>query len=162
MNVGEAARASGVSAKMIRYYESIGVVARAARATNGYRRYTEADVHTLRFVRRARSLGFPIEVIRRLVALWRDPRRSSAEVKRLAQAHLVELQHKIAALQSMAQALQHLVGHCRGDHRPECPIIDDLVGSERSPGTRRHAAPGRCASHPAAARRTANANGGGI
>ncbi len=154
MNVGEAARASGISAKMIRYYESIGVVARATRATNGYRRYTEADVHTLRFIRRARSLGFPIEVIRRLVALWRDPHRSSADVKRLAQAHLVELQHKIAELQSMALALQHLVGHCRGDHRPECPIIDDLVGGGRSPGRR--------ASHRAAARRTANANGGGI
>jgi len=160
MNVGEAARASGVSAKMIRYYESIGVIARVARATNGYRRYTETDVHTLRFVRRARSLGFPIEVIRRLVALWRDPRRSSADVKRLAQAHLVELQHKIAELQSMTQALQHLVGHCRGDHRPECPIIDDLVGGERSPGTRRNAALGRRASHQAAARRATN--GGGI
>ncbi len=136
MNVGQAARASGVSAKMIRYYESIGVVARVARATNGYRRYTEADVHMLRFVRRARGLGFPVAAVRRLVALWRDPRRSSADVKRLAQAQLAELERKIAELQSMARALRHLVGHCHGDHRPDCPILDDLIGTERPVGRR--------------------------
>lgn len=131
MNIGTAARASGVSPKMIRYYEDIGVISPASRRTNGYRSYTESDVHTLRFVKRARGLGFPVEQIRRLVALWRDPRRSSGEVKRIALAHIAELEHKIAELQSIAQALQHLAGHCRGDHRPDCPIIDGLVEPER-------------------------------
>lgn len=139
MNIGAAARASGVSAKMIRYYEDIGVIAPASRRSNGYRAYTEADVHTLRFIKRARGLGFPVEQIRRLVALWRDPRRSSAEVKCIAAAHIAELEHKIAELQSIAQVLKHLAGHCRGDHRPECPILDGLVEPEASchaPSTR--------------------------
>lgn len=136
MNIGSAARASGVSAKMIRYYEDIGVISQASRRTNGYRAYTDADVHTLRFIKRARGLGFPVEQIRRLVALWRDPRRSSAEVKRIALAHISELEYKIAELQSIAQALQHFAGHCRGDHRPECPILDGLVQPEESSHTR--------------------------
>ncbi len=132
MNIGSAARASSVSAKMIRYYEGIGVISRASRRANGYRAYTDADVHTLRFIKRARSLGFPVEQIRQLVALWRDPRRSSAKVKRIALAHITELEHKIAELRSMTQALKHLAAHCRGDHRPECPILDGLVQPEES------------------------------
>jgi Cu(I)-responsive transcriptional regulator len=135
MNIGTAARASGVSAKMIRYYEDIGVISSPSRRANGYRAYTDADVHTLRFVKRARGLGFSVEQIRRLVALWRDPRRSSAEVKRIALAHISELEHKIVELQSIAQALQHLAGHCRGDHRPECPILDGLVEAEACHGS---------------------------
>lgn len=149
MNIGSAARASGVSAKMIRYYEDIGVVSSASRRPNGYRVYTDADVHTLRFIKRARDLGFPVEVVRRLVALWRDPRRSSAEVKRLAQAHLAELERKLVELRSMARALRHLVAHCRGDHRPDCPILDDLGSRERTPGARR-------AGRPMAGRPSAN------
>lgn len=142
MNIGAAARASGVSAKMIRYYEDIGVVSPASRRANGYRAYTDADVHTLRFIKRARGLGFSVEQIRRLVALWRDPRRSSAEVKRIALAHIAELEFKIAELRSIAQALEHLAGHCRGDHRPECPILDGLIGPEpcHSPSGRRERA----------------------
>ena len=126
MNIGEAAQGSGVSAKMIRYYEEIGLIGRAARKANGYRRYTDAEVHTLRFVKRARSLGFSVEQVARLVALWRNPRRSSAEVKRIALAHIAALEQKIAELQSIAQALKHLAGHCHGDHRPECPILEGL------------------------------------
>lgn len=130
MNIGKAARASGVSAKMIRYYESIGVVPKAARSGNGYRVYTNKEVNTLRFVRRARSLGFSVEQIERLVMLWRDKRRTSAEVKRIALAHVRELQDKIAELQSMSRTLEHLAAHCHGDERPDCPIIDDLAGRE--------------------------------
>lgn len=130
MNIGEAAHASGVSAKMVRYYESIGLMAPAARAANRYRAYSDADVHTLRFIRRARDLGFSIEQIRRLVGLWRDAHRSSAEVKAIALEHIAGLERKIVELQSMAAALEALVSHCHGDHRPECPILDDLGGRE--------------------------------
>ena len=130
MNIGQAAAASGVSAKMIRYYESIGVVARSRREANGYRVYSEADVHTLRFVRRARDLGFSIEQIRRLVGLWRNPRRSSAEVKAIALEHVAGLKRKIAELESMTVALERLARHCHGDQRPECPILEDLEGEK--------------------------------
>jgi Cu(I)-responsive transcriptional regulator len=126
MNIGQAAAASGVSAKMIRYYERIGLVARPRREANGYRVYTDADVHTLRFIRRARDLGFSIEQIRRLVGLWRNPRRSSAEVKAIALEHVAGLKRKIAELESMAGALERLARHCHGDQRPECPILEDL------------------------------------
>lgn len=132
MNIGKTARASGVSAKMIRYYESIGLIPAAARRENGYRVYTAADVLTLRFIKRARNLGFSVEQIQKLVALWQDRQRSSAEVKGIVLGHVAELEHKIAELQSMSQALQHLADHCHGDRRPECPIIDDLAGAERS------------------------------
>lgn len=131
MNIGQAAASSGVSAKMIRYYEIIGLLPKVGRNANGYRRYTDVEMHTLRFIGRARRLGFPIEQVRRLLALWRNPRRASGDVKRIAQAHVAELQHKIAELQSIVQALQHLAGHCHGDHRPECPILDGLL--ERDP-----------------------------
>lgn len=132
MKVSEAAKVSGVSAKMIRYYEAIGIMLRAPREANGYRVYTQADVHTLCFIRRARDLGFSIEQIRRLVGLWRDARRSSAEVKKIALAHVLELKQKIGELQSMVSALERLASDCHGDRRPECPILDDLSGSEHA------------------------------
>jgi MerR family copper efflux transcriptional regulator len=131
VNIGQAARASGVSAKMIRYYESIGLIPPALRSGNGYRVYSAADVHTLGFVRRARRLGFSVEQIERLVALWRDHDRSSGEVKRIALGHVEELQRRIAELEAMARTLRHLAEHCHGDHRPDCPIIDDLAGTDR-------------------------------
>ena len=127
MNIGEASRASGVSAKMIRYYEEVGLVAPAARSPAGYRRYAEADVQTLRFLRRARSLGFSVVQMRELLALWRDENRASADVKRLALAHAAALEHKAQAIAEMSQALRHLADRCDGDHRPGCPIIDELA-----------------------------------
>lgn len=133
MNIGEAAQASGVSAKMIRYYESIGLIPPAARSDAGYRHYTSREVHTLRFIRRARDLGFSIEAITRLLALWRDRARNSAEVKRVALDHVAELKHKIIELQQMVGTLEHLAHHCHGDNRPECPIIDELAASTEVP-----------------------------
>lgn len=130
MSVGDAARASGVSAKMIRYYEEIGLLAPPARGDNGYRYFSQQDVHTLTFIRRARTLGFSTEQIRRLVALWQDRERPSAEVKRIAQAHIDELDHKIEATRAMRDTLQHLAEHCRGDQRPDCPIINELAGKQ--------------------------------
>lgn len=128
LNIGQAARASGVSAKLIRYYEDSGLVPPAARRANGYRAYTETDVHSLRFIKRARDLGFSMEQIGRLLALWRDRNRASGEVKRIALDHIAELERKIAALQDMRRTLRHLADHCHGDLRPDCPIIDDLAG----------------------------------
>lgn len=126
MNIGEAAAASGVSAKLIRYYESIGLVPKATRTEAGYRVYTDTEVHLLRFIKRARTLGFSIERIQLLVSLWRNKRRSSAEVKRIALEHVGELKAKIAELQAMKDTLQELADTCHGDHRPECPILHDL------------------------------------
>ncbi len=125
--IGEAARASGVSAKMIRHYESIGLLPKAQRTEAGYRFYDATEVHALRFIHRARSLGFPLETIRQLLALWRDRRRSSATVKKLAMAHVSDLETKIAEMQSMVQTLKHLAHHCHGDERPDCPILEDLA-----------------------------------
>jgi MerR family transcriptional regulator, copper efflux regulator len=125
MNIGEAAKASGASAKMIRYYESIGLIPRARRTEAGYRVYADADVNTLRFIHRAREFGFPIERIRLLVSLWRD-RRPSSEVKRVALEHGRELRRRIEELGAMADALQELADKCEGDHRPECPILRDF------------------------------------
>jgi len=130
MNIGEAANASGVSAKMIRYYESIGLMPTAQRSENGYRVYTGNDVHTLRFIKRARALGFSVSQIEHLVALWHDRNRSSAEVKRIALEHAVALERKIAELQAMSRTLNHLARTCHGDGRPDCPIIDDLAGAD--------------------------------
>jgi MerR family copper efflux transcriptional regulator len=127
MNIGEAAKASGASAKMIRYYESIGLIPRAGRTEAGYRVYTDTDVNTLRFIHRAREFGFPIERIRLLVSLWRGMRPSS-EVKRIATEHGRELRRKIEELAAMADALKELADQCEGDHRPECPILRDLEG----------------------------------
>ncbi|OWT79893.1 MULTISPECIES: Cu(I)-responsive transcriptional regulator [unclassified Achromobacter] len=126
MNIGQAATATGISAKMIRYYEGIGLIDAAGRTEAGYRVYSEHDLHTLRFIRRARDLGFSIEVMRDLLALWRDRGRASADVKRIALEHVAELERKAAALRQMADTLQHLAAHCHGDQRPDCPIIDEL------------------------------------
>jgi Cu(I)-responsive transcriptional regulator len=126
MNIGEAAHASGVSAKMIRYYEDIGLTGPAQRTEAGYRVYDDNAVHTLRFIRRARDLGFSVEQMRGLLALWKDRRRASADVKRIALQHVRELEQKAAELQQMAATLQHLAAHCHGDARPECPIIEGL------------------------------------
>ncbi|MDY0882125.1 Cu(I)-responsive transcriptional regulator [Dongia soli] len=130
--IGEAARASGVSAKMIRHYESIGLLPKVQRTGAGYRLYDENEVHALRFIHRARSLGFPLETIRQLLALWRDRRRSSATVKKLATAHVADLEAKIAEMQSMVKTLKHLAHHCHGDDRPDCPILEDLAGSDEA------------------------------
>lgn len=127
MTIGQAAKSSAVSAKMIRHYESIGLLPKAQRTESGYRLYDGNDVHTLRFIQRARSLGFPLETIRTLLALWRNRRRSSAQVKELALHHVDDLERKIAEMQAMARTLKHLAHHCHGDDRPECPILDDLA-----------------------------------
>jgi MerR family transcriptional regulator, copper efflux regulator len=126
LNIGQASQASGVSAKMMRYYESIQLIPAPARSESNYRHYTPNDVHTLRFVRRARDLGFTVEEITRLLDLWRDRSRASADVKRVALDHVATLKNKIAELQGMVVTLEHLASHCRGDTRPECPIMDDL------------------------------------
>lgn len=130
VNIGQASRASGVSAKMIRYYEQTGLIPRADRTASGYRDYSEADVHVLRFIRRARDLGFSVADIGELLGLWRDDSRQSSEVKRLAQGHIEELKRKIRALQDMTQTLTTLVNACQGDHRPNCPIIERLESDE--------------------------------
>lgn len=127
MNIGEAARRSGVSAKMIRWYEARGLLPPAERSEAGYRHYTEADVHTLRFVRRARDLGFTVDGIAELLALWGDRSRRSAEVKALATGHIAELRRRIAELEGMVDTLSHLAQACHGDARPECPILADLA-----------------------------------
>ncbi len=127
MNIGKAAAASGVSAKMIRYYESIGLIPEALRTEAGYRDYSGNDVQTLRFIRRARDLGFSVEQMNELVALWRDRGRASADVKSLALEHVAELERKARELQEMSRALTHLAENCQGDARPECPIITGLA-----------------------------------
>lgn len=126
MNIGAAAKASGVSAKMIRYYEEIGLIDPAARTDAGYRVYTEKEIHTLRFIRRARDLGFSVDEIADLLALWRDRSRRSADVKRLALNHIAALERKIAELEAMAATLRHLASCCAGDDRPDCPILEDI------------------------------------
>ena len=132
MNIGQASNASGVSAKMIRYYESIGLISEAERSASGYRHYQEADVHTLRFIGRARDLGFSVDQISELLALWRDRSRASAQVKDLALRHVAGLRRKIAELQAMARTLSTLAEHCEGDHRPDCPILDEFAGRKKA------------------------------
>ncbi|MCX8476340.1 MAG: Cu(I)-responsive transcriptional regulator [Sphingomonas sp.] len=127
MNIGQASQASGVSQRMIRHYEKIGLIPRAARRDSGYRDYSEADLHQLRFIANARDLGFPIEEIGKLLDLWRDRGRSSAEVKALATARAEELQRKAQALEAMRRTLLDLAGRCQGDARPDCPILDSLA-----------------------------------
>jgi Cu(I)-responsive transcriptional regulator len=129
MNIGEAAQESGVSAKAIRYYESVGLIPRALRNQSGYRHYGDTEVHTLRFIRRARNLGFSVEETDALLALWRNRRRSSALVKALALKHVAALDAKAAELMAMSRTLKHLADHCSGDDRPECPILDDIAAS---------------------------------
>lgn len=125
-SIGRAAELSGVTAKMIRHYESLELIPKAARTLGDYRVYTAGDIHTLRFIRRARGLGFSMDEIGTLLGLWRNQRRASKEVKRLALKHIAELDHKIEELQSVRAALADLAAHCHGDARPECPILDDL------------------------------------
>lgn len=134
MNIGEASKASGISAKMIRYYESISLVPRAGRTGSGYRDYGAADVHRLRFIRRARDLGFSFEQVRELLKLWSDRKRSSASVKKLALVHIEELEVRAQELDVMIKTLRDLAQACGGDQRPDCPIIDDLEagGSRRA------------------------------
>lgn len=131
MNIGTVAERSGVPPKSIRYYESIGLISPAERRSNGYRSYSPADMQTLAFIRRARSLGFPVEEVRDLLDLWRDRSRKSAAVKALAAEHIEALDRKIEALRAMRKALADLVRQCRGDSRPDCPILDDLEDGTR-------------------------------
>lgn len=127
MNIGQASKASGVSAKMIRHYESVGLFPEARRTEAGYRQYFDKEIGTLRFIRSARDLGFSIEQIRALLGLWQDQGRPSREVKALAQAHIDELDAKLRDMQAMKATLEHLVHCCHGDDRPDCPIIDRLA-----------------------------------
>ena len=129
MNISQAAAASGVSAKMIRHYEAIGLVHKPKRTSANYRTYAESDVHVLRFVRAARDLGFGMREIGELLDLWRDRRRPSRKVKALVTAHLRELERRIADLQAMKSTLEQLAHHCHGDERPDCPILERLGGS---------------------------------
>jgi Cu(I)-responsive transcriptional regulator len=134
MNIGEASKASGVSAKMIRYYEEIELIPHAARTDSGYRAYTPSDVHRLRFIRRARDLGFPVGEIVELLGLWGDRSRKSADVKRLAQAHIADLEERIRNLRQMVDTLQALSDCCAGDERPDCPILATLEDEEEEQG----------------------------
>jgi Cu(I)-responsive transcriptional regulator len=127
LNIGDAASAAGVSAKMIRHYEDIGLIPKAPRTVSGYRKYSQNEVHVLRFIRQARSLGFSIKQIGELLGLWQNSRRSSSTVKRLALEHIGELEEKIREMQAMKATLERLARHCHGDDRPECPIIDELA-----------------------------------
>jgi Cu(I)-responsive transcriptional regulator len=137
MNISDAARECGLPAKTIRYYEEIGLVS-PGRLANGYRDYSDRDLHKLRFLQRSRSLGFSVEDCRTLLSLYEDRHRASGDVKRVARAHLDEIDRKIAELKSLQETLQHLVSQCQGDDRPDCPIIDDLAGSGGACG---HCAP---------------------
>lgn len=125
-NIGEAAKASGVSAKMIRHYESIGLIEAARRTDAGYRLYSERDLQVLQFIHRSRVLGFSLEQIRVLLALWQDKQRASKDVRAMARQHIAELDEKIAAMQAMRRTLEQLATKCHGDDRPDCPILDDL------------------------------------
>lgn len=127
MNIGQAAGETGVSAKMIRYYESIDLIQPGKRSSAGYRTYSENDLHTLRFIRRARKLGFSLEQIRDLLSLWQDAERASADVKAIAKAHVADLETRILELTDMRDTLSHLAQACTGDHRPDCPILQNLA-----------------------------------
>jgi MerR family copper efflux transcriptional regulator len=151
MNIGEAAAASGISAKMLRYYESIELIPRASRTEAGYRTYAERDVDTLRFIRRARDFGLPMDRVKLLVGLWQDRTRPSREVKRIALAQVAELEARIGELTAMKDALAELAGACRGDERPDCPILRDLEGRSETAthgrGGRRGATVGKPFAH---------------
>ena len=135
--IGIAAQRAGISARMVRHYEALGLLNGVARTDSGYRQYTEADVHALRFIGRARTLGFSMEEIRELLGLWQDKGRASASVKRIAQAHIDDLAERIAAMQAMQRTLQSLVHCCHGDQRPDCPILDDLAAAQDNGTTAR-------------------------
>lgn len=130
MNIGQASKGSGVSTKMIRYYEQIGLIPKADRRDSGYRDYAQSDVHMLRFIRRARDLGFAVAEIHDLLSLWRDKSRQSADVKRIAEAHIAKLRERIESLDQMAATLGTLVECCAGDDRPDCPILAELGAGE--------------------------------
>lgn len=127
LNIGEAAARSGVSAKMVRHYESLGLLPPVPRTDAGYRQYGEREVHTLRFIRRARDLGFSMAEIGHLVKLWHNRRRASADVKRITETHIVDLDRRIAEMTAMRRSLELLAHSCHGDERPDCPILDDLA-----------------------------------
>ena len=127
MNISDASRDSGLPAKTIRYYEDIGLI-KPGRLENGYRDYSDEDLHKLRFLQRARGLGFSVEDCRVLLSLYEERKRASADVKQIAKTHLIEIERKIVELQSLQKTLAHLVDACQGDHRPHCPIINDLAG----------------------------------
>lgn len=129
MNIGKASQATGVSAKMIRYYESVGLIRPSERTESNYRDFGERDLNDLRFIRRARSLGFSVEEIGRLLSLWRDRNRPSRDVKALAEKHVADLDARIEEMQTMADSLRHLSRCCAGDDRPDCPILSDLEGA---------------------------------
>ncbi|MFZ5662450.1 MAG: Cu(I)-responsive transcriptional regulator [Pseudomonadota bacterium] len=139
-NIGEAARLTGVSAKMIRHYEQIGLLPAAGRTFAGYRIYGDNDLHRIRFIKRARSLGFPVKQIETLLGLWDDRGRASAEVKKLARAHADALAVKIREMQAMQRTLENLAERCHGDHRPDCPILDDLAAPDAAPPAPRNTA----------------------
>ncbi|MDM0018093.1 Cu(I)-responsive transcriptional regulator [Variovorax saccharolyticus] len=126
-NIGEAASRSGVSAKMVRHYESLGLLPEVARTDAGYRQYTDSNVHTLRFIRRARDLGFSMAEIAELLKLWQNKGRASADVKRIALDHAADLHRRIEEMTAMKRTLERLAACCHGDHRPDCPILDELA-----------------------------------
>lgn len=126
MNIGELSNQAQVNAKMVRRYEELGIIPKAKRNESGYRQYSENDVHILRFVKRARELGFSMKDIKQLLGLWRNKARTSAQVKKIAQKHIDELEIKLNEIQAMLSTLKHLTKHCHGDHRPDCPIIEEL------------------------------------
>jgi MerR family transcriptional regulator, copper efflux regulator len=132
-NIGEAAARSGVSAKMVRHYESLGLLPAVARTDAGYRRYGDKEVHTLRFIRRGRDLGFSMAEIAELLKLWQNRRRASADVKRIAQQHVADLEKRMAEMAAMRSALLELASCCHGDQRPDCPILEDLAGGQHAP-----------------------------
>ncbi len=144
MNIGQAARGSGVSAKMIRYYEQTGLIPPASRTQSGYRDYSDTDVHMLRFIRRARELGFSVPEIQELLNLWRDGSRQSGDVKRIALRHIEELRRRIAEMEDMVATLATLADACAGDHRPDCPILGDFeqAAPEHRPAPARAPLPG--------------------
>jgi Cu(I)-responsive transcriptional regulator len=127
LNIGDAAKASGVSAKMIRHYEEVGLIPKVRRTFSNYRMYTDNDVHQLKFIRHARNLGFSMKQIGDLLGLWRNTRRSSSQVKALAQTHIAELEQKIEEMRAMKATLEQLASHCHGDDRPDCPILEGLA-----------------------------------
>ena len=138
MNIGEAAHQSGVSAKMVRHYESLGLLPHVHRSDSGYRQYSETEVHTLRFIKRSRELGFSMPEIAELVSLWQNRRRASENVRRIAQKHADDLAQRIAAMQAMQKTLGHLIHCCQGNDRPDCPILDDLAGVAPRPVLQRN------------------------
>jgi Cu(I)-responsive transcriptional regulator len=140
MNIGQTAEKAGVSAKMVRHYESLGLLPKVHRTESGYRVYSDSEVHTLRFIKRSRDLGFSMAEIADLLKLWQDRRRPSASVKKLAAAHLDELDRKMEEMQSMRKTLNHLVHCCQGDSRPDCPILEDLAGMAIGTAAARRAA----------------------